>query len=203
MDSSWQMSKISTVLLVVVVIVCIGLPIGLWYMTSLQRNGYSNGFDSRVAPTPSDRTAQEIKSKSGQAIKGTMTSDRYFISVNGTIVRAPQRVGERILFDFVATDDPKRHIISVAVEAAGGVIPFGLFTGSFDSSYTTALASPEEALGYLTRTSSVQLRFMYRTDRTLTEEEARGKALLDRVFDGVWDVPEGLTLYPDGIGVLR
>ncbi len=174
-------------------------------LTVMTRNQSKN-----PAPNPTssgqnaaDPLVKEEKTESGNTSKGVFADTRYYVSMDGVVAEPATRTDTGISFIFIAQDDPGRHLIPVVVRPQDGRVSVGVYTGSFAGAYTTRVVTADEAFALLRGASQVQLRMMFFPDTARAPQEEEAKAFLDGVFQGNWVVPDGITLYPAGIGVIN
>lgn len=174
-------------------------------LTVMTRNQSKN-----PAPNPTsggrittDPLVKEEKTESGNTLKGVFADKRYYVSLDGVVAQSATRTDTGISFIFIAQDDPGRHLIPVVVRPKDGGVPVGVYTGSFAGAYITRVVTVDEAFVLLSSTSQVQLRMMFFPDTARAPREEEVKVFFDRALQGDWVVPDGVTLYPAGIGVIQ
>lgn len=174
-------------------------------LTVLTRNQSKNPAQNPTSggKITADPLVKEEKTESGNTSKGVFADTRYYVSIDGVAAQPVTRTDTGISFIFIAQDDPGRHLIPVVVRPQDGRISMGVYTGSFAGAYTTRVVTADEAFVLLRGASQAQLRMMFFPDTALAPQEEEVKAFLDGVFQGDWVVPDGVTLYPAGIGVIQ
>ncbi len=153
--------------------------------------------------TTSEQMVKQDQTKSGGTVKGSFENGRYFVSVEGQVLGIPQKRFDDYVGEFVITEDPQRHKFPLVFRATEGVYPIGLFTGSFSGAYTTKLLSLNEVIPYLQTEKGVQLRFMYYPAEYLSDEDRTVQSMFNAFLQDDWTIPNGVTLVPDGVGVIQ